>query len=120
MSGAGYSDKEEYVREEGFYFDLQSKDIEFADMVGWGTMKITAAQDLFAADDDWEEGRALAAKRRGLGQVILKELSEMKGVTFGFTNGSSSYCGISFMGLLIVDEENGLIYEISLTNSGPC
>jgi hypothetical protein len=120
MEGAGYSDPEEFIREEGVLRDLQSKDIQFADMTAWGTMKLPAAQDLFASDDDWDEGRVLAARRRGLGQVILKELSEMNGVTFGFTSGSSSYCGISFMGLLIVDEENGLIHEISLTNSGPC
>jgi hypothetical protein len=82
--------------------------------------KLPAARDFFASDDDWDNGRILAARRRGLGQVILKELSEMNGVTFSFTSGSPSYCGISFMGLLIVDEENGLIYEISLKYSGPC
>lgn len=120
MEGSGYASAEEYIREEGFVRDLQSKDIQFGDMISWGTMKISAAQDLFAADDDWENGRGRAARRRGLGQTILKELSEMKGVSFGFTDGSSSYCGISFMGLLIVDEENGIIYELSLTNSGPC
>lgn len=120
MEGSGYSDAEEFIREEGFVRDLQSKDIAFGDMTSWGTMKLPAAQDLFASDDDWEEGRILAARRRGLGQIVLQELSEMKGVTFGFTSGSSSYCGIRFMGLLIVDEENGLIYEIALTNSGSC
>lgn len=120
MEGSGYSDPEEFIREEGFVRDLQSKDIAFGDMTAWGTMKLPAAQDLFASDDDWEEGRERALRRRGLGQVILKELSEMKGVTFGFTSGSSSYCGVSFMGLLIVDEENGLIYELALTDSGPC
>lgn len=120
MEGSGYSDREEFIKEEGFIRDLQSKDIEFGDMTAWGTMKLPAAQDLFASDDDWDNGRVLAARRRGLGQVILKELSEMNGVTFGFTSGSSGYCGVSFMGLLIVDEENGLIYEILLTNSGPC
>jgi hypothetical protein len=59
-------------------------------MTAWGTMKLPAAQDLFASDDDWDNGRVLAARRRGLGQVILKELSEMNGVTFGFTSGSSA------------------------------
>ncbi len=120
MEAAGYSDPEEFVREEGFRYDLPAKDIEFGDMTVWGTMKLSAAQDLFASDDDWEEGRARAALRRGLGQTILKELSEMKGVTFGFTSGSSSYCGVSFMGLLIVDVENGIIYGLSLTDSGGC
>lgn len=120
MVNSGYTDQTEFLANEEFYVDLQPKDIQFADMIGWGTMGLQAAQDLFASDDDAEGGRALAARRRGLGQTIVKELSEMPGVSFGFTSGSSSYCGISFMGLLVVDEENGLVYEIALTDGGSC
>lgn len=110
--------EKEYLEEERFHVNLPSKDISFGDMIGWGTLQLQAAQDLFASSDETDALKE--ARRAGLGQVILKELSEMPGVSFGFTDGSSSYCGVSFMGLLIVDEENGVVYELSLTSSGPC
>lgn len=114
----GYTSIEEFEKEETFHRSLPSKNIEFGDMVGWGTMQIEAAKDLFASSDDSDSLKE--ARRAGFGQVLLQELSEMPGVSFGFTDGSSGYCGVSFMGLLIVDEENGVVYELSLTSSGPC
>lgn len=107
---------------ESFYENLPAKDIVFGDMIGWGTMQLDAATALFESQDlrrddngdDIDNSKGLA-----LGGQILKELSRM-GIKFGFTDGSSSYCGVSFMGLLIVDEENGQIYEVSLTDGGPC
>ena len=109
---------EDYLAEERFHVLLLSKDIAFGDMIGWGTMNLDVAQDLFASSDDSDALKE--ARRAGFGQVLLKELSEMSGISFGFTDGSSSYCGMSFMGLLVVDEENGVIYEVSLTGSGEC
>ncbi len=114
----GLESVEEFEKEESFRRNLQSKDIEFGDMIGWGTMQVEAAKDLFASGDDSDTLKE--ARRAGFGQTLVQELSEMPGVSFGFTDGSSSYCGVSFMGLLVVDEENGIVYEISLTSSGPC
>lgn len=108
--------------EENFRRNLPAKDIAFGDMIGWGTMKLPAAQTLFASQDAPrdENGEDLDnAKKIKLGQQLLKELAAM-GATFGYTDYSSSYCGVSFMGLLIVDEENNSIYEIALTDSGSC
>lgn len=97
-----------------------SKDFDFGDMTKWGTTDLTSAQELFASGDG-SEADAIKAKRRAtLGKTILGELARMGRVSFGFTSGSSSYCGVSFMGLLVVDEENSVIYELSLTSSGPC
>lgn len=103
-----------------FLVDATTKDFDFGDMIRWGTTDLASAKDLFASGDG-SEADAMKEKRRAtLGGTILTELSRFSGVSFGFTNGSSSYCGVSFMGLLIVDEENKLIYELSLTSSGPC
>lgn len=113
---------EEYEKENAFHRMLPSNEINFGDMIGWGTMNISSASDLFATDDNVEDTEHIVkSKRRGsFGQILLMELSKMSGVGFGFTDGSSGYCGVSFMGLLIVDEENGLVYEFALTSSGPC
>lgn len=116
------SSVEEYQKENMFHQMLPSSEIQFGDMVGWGSMNISSASDLFAADDNVEEPEQVVKSklRASFGQILLKELSKMSGVGFGFTDGSSGYCGVNFMGLLIVDEENGLIYEFALTSSGPC
>ncbi|CAN5567794.1 hypothetical protein BH10BDE1_BH10BDE1_34060 [soil metagenome] len=103
-----------------FLVDATSNDFDFGDMTRWGTTDLASARELFASGDG-SEADAMKEKRRAtLGATILGELSRFSGLSFGFTNGSSSYCGVSFMGLLIVDEENKLIYELSLTSSGPC
>jgi hypothetical protein len=103
-----------------FLVGATSKDFDFGDMSKWGTTDLASAQDLFASGDGSEEDAIKEKRRATLGKTILGELSRLGRVSFGFTSGSSSYCGVSFMGLLIVDEENGLIYELPLTSSGPC
>lgn len=103
-----------------FLVNATSKDFDFADMTAWGTIDLESAKDLFGTSDDSEADEKKVKQRLTLGADILTELKAMGGISFGFTSGSSSYCGMSFMGLLIVDEENSTIYEIALTDSGPC
>lgn len=106
----------EYI-EENFTRNLPAKDIAFGDMGGWGTMKLPAAIALYESDDSDEDDKRPSKK---VGVQLLRELAKMEGVSFGYTDGSSGYCGILFMGLLIVDELNDTIYEVSLTPSGGC
>lgn len=122
MHQAGYEadEKEEFLKSEGFNIDLPESKMEFSDMTTWGTLKADAAATLFTFNDDRDGETRKSRLRRTLGQTILEELNEIKGVSYGFTSGSSSYCGVSFMGLLIVDEESGIIYELSLTDGGSC
>ena len=105
-----------------FIRNLPAKDIAFGDMTAWGSMRLPAAKSLFASQDmrknkdgdDIDNSKGLE-----LGDELLKELNQL-GAKFGFTSGSSSYCGMSFMGLLVVDEEAETIYEIALTDGGSC
>ena len=53
------------------------------------------------------------------GDALLAQLDGM-GAFFGFTDMGSSYCGVTFMGLLIVDVAAHKIYEVMLTGSGSC
>jgi hypothetical protein len=103
-----------------FLSGATAKDFNFGDMTKWGTTNLASAQELFASGDGSDEDAIKQRRRATLGKTILGELERIPQVSFGFTSGSSSYCGVSFMGLLIVDEENGVIYELSLTSSGPC
>lgn len=112
-------DTEEDVRKD-FVRNLPEKGIQFGDMSGYGTMKIKSATALFESQDAKKDQDGNDKEQNfKVGDEILKELNEM-GATFGYTPGSSSYCGVSFMGLLIVDEDGGTIYEILLTDGGTC
>lgn len=107
---------------ERFTRNIAAKEVSIGEMPGWGTMKIPAAIKLYAsmdqhrdeAGEDQDNSKALA-----VGESIIRELGKM-GVTFGFTQSTSSYCGVSFGGLLVVDEEADTVYEIALTDSGSC
>ncbi len=100
-----------------------SDDLEFADQVGWGTIDATTARDLYSWMDEKFDanGDEIPGRNQDLenADAAILGLGE-GGLEFGYTDGSSSCCGVSFMGLLIVDVKNGVIYEISLTDSGPC
>lgn len=116
-----YGDEEEVLA--NFLDNATSKDFTFSDQSGWGTTDLNSAIDLFRSQDgrqDEESGEEIEnQKALKVADEILKELDAM-GVVFGFTDNSSSYCGVSFMGLLIVDVDNGLVYEIQLTGGGGC
>ena len=97
--------------------------LAFSDETTWGTLNTSGALTVYGwldsdANDDSEKRNT--DRQLKLADDIIRELGKMDGVSFGYTSGSSSYCGISFMGLLVVDEENGLIYEIALTSGGSC
>ena len=102
--------------------DLPEKEIAFGDMIGWGTLQPSVAVKLFLSQQHTDkEGQetSLSDKQVALATALIEELAKM-GMKFGYTPGSSGYCGISFMGLLIVDEKNSVIYELPLTDSGSC
>lgn len=50
---------------------------------------------------------------------VIKRL-ERQGVKFGYTGWGPGYCGISFVELLIIDEKEQKVYEVYLSESGPC
>jgi hypothetical protein len=103
-----------------FTRDLPSSQISFSDMSGYGTMRLQAAIALFESQDAKQDKNGVdRAQAFPTAEQLLKELDEM-GVKFGYTDSSTAYCGVSFMGLLIVDEEAGVIYEIELTDTGTC
>ena len=114
--------RDEFLKE--FHRNLPAKDISFGDMIGWGTMRLPAAIALFESmdvkrDRDGNDLTERHEKNLKLAAQVLKELAAI-GADFGFTDHSSSYCGVTFMGLLVVDVENGVVYEVSLTSSGEC
>ncbi|MES2965830.1 MAG: hypothetical protein V4760_18255 [Bdellovibrionota bacterium] len=108
---------------EDFVVMAPSSDLDFGDQSGWGTIGVDGARDLYSwmdakTNDDGDE-------LEGWGEDLAKadaalETLSASGFEFGFTDGSSSYCGVSFMGLLIVDVKNGIVYEVRLTSSGSC
>jgi hypothetical protein len=103
-----------------FTRDLPASQISFSDMSGYGTMRLQAAIALFESQDAKQDKNGVdRAQAFPTAEQLLKELDEM-GVKFGFTDSSTAYCGVSFMGLLIVDEEAGVVYEIELTDTGTC
>jgi hypothetical protein len=107
-----------------FNKNAKAKDAGFSESVGWGVfVSANEAAKYFAnlqgrADKETGEEKE-NSKGIALGQQIIKELGKM-GAKFGFTDGSSGYCGASFGGLLIVDEEGDAVYEIRMTDSGSC
>lgn len=107
---------------ENFQANSKYEDLSFSDQVGWGTIDTDTAGNLYSntqgrQDDNGEEKDN--SDQLKVGFKIIDELGKM-GMKFGYTDASSGYCGVSFMGLLVVDEENETIYEISLTDSGAC
>ncbi len=50
---------------------------------------------------------------------IIKRL-ERQGVKFGYTGHGPGYCGISFVELLIIDEKEQKVYQVYLSEGGPC
>lgn len=109
--------------DDGFILLAESDQLDFADQSGWGTIRPLGARSIYSWMDEKtdENGDAIPGRDDELDAAdeLIKELGDA-GLEFGFTSGSSSYCGVSFMGLLIVDVKRGVIYEISLTSSGPC
>lgn len=109
----------------GFIRNANPAKLAFSDETTWGTLNTSGALTVYGwldsdVNDDSEERKRNSDRQLKLADDIIRELGKMDGVSFGYTSGSSSYCGISFMGLLVVDEENGLIYEIALTSGGSC
>lgn len=99
--------------------DSDGSDVDFGDQIGWGTLTLSGAQKVYGNDDDSEEAQRKRKAKSTLGTQLIRELSRM-GAKFGFTDGSSTYCGVSFVGLLVIDEKTGRVYEIALTGSGEC
>jgi hypothetical protein len=109
--------KEEALQ--NFTVDTDGENVAFGDQIGWGTLTLKGAINVYGMDDDSGEAEAKRKAKESLGKQLLKELARM-GAKFGFTDGSSSYCGMSFVGLLIIDEKTGRVFEIALTSSGEC
>lgn len=103
--------------------DAKNKDAGFSESSGWGIfVNAGEAAKYFAnlASDVDDSGQDKDnSKKIAVGQQIIKELGKM-GAKLGFTDSTSGYCGVSFGGLLIIDEESDTIYEISMTSSGSC
>ena len=103
-----------------FTRDLPANGISFSDMTGYGTMRLGAAIALFESQDAKQDKNGVErAQAFPTAEQLLKELNEL-GATFGYTDSSTAYCGVAFMGLLIVDAESGVVYEILLTDTGTC
>lgn len=122
LAMARNGDSKKDVRK-NFHRNLKKEEISFSDMVGWGTMKLDAASALWNSQETHKNNKTGEEKdnSRGLvvGDQILNELDKA-GLSFGFTDGSSGYCGVSFMGLLIVDKDSETVYEIALSDSDSC
>ncbi|MGZ3695163.1 MAG: hypothetical protein ACXWQO_13570 [Bdellovibrionota bacterium] len=104
--------------------NAKDKDAGFSESVGWGVFANAneAAKyfaNLQAAQDNKTGEEKDNSKQIALGQQIIKELGKM-GAKLGFTDATSGYCGVSFGGLLVIDEEGDTVYEISMTDSGSC
>jgi hypothetical protein len=104
---------------ENFLVDSDGSGVEFADQSGWGTLTLVGAMNIYNLDDDNEDAQKKRNAKMKLGNQLIKELSKM-GAKFGFSDSASGYCGLSFVGLLVIDEKTGKVYEIALTNSGSC
>lgn len=50
---------------------------------------------------------------------LIKTL-DRQGVKFGYTGFGPGYCGVSFIELIIIDEKENKLYEVYLSESGPC
>lgn len=121
MKKTGDSKKEAL---KNFTRNAKAKDAGFAETSGWGLfVNASEAAKYFAnteARKDNKTGEEIDnSKQIDVGQQVIKELGKM-GAKFGYTDSTSGYCGVSFGGLLIVDEENDSVYEISMTDSGSC
>ncbi len=104
---------------ESFSIDSDGSDVAFGDQIGWGTLTLKGAMNVYGMDDDNDDAQKKRNAKETLGVQLIKELAKM-GAKFGFTDGTSSYCGISFVGLLVIDEKTGKVFEIALTDSGSC
>ncbi len=104
---------------ETFLVDSDGSDVDFGDQLNWGTLTLKGALAVYSMDDDQPDAIRKRKAKSTLGLQLIRELAKM-GAKFGFTDGSSSYCGVSFVGLLVIDEKTGRVYEIALTSSGEC
>lgn len=105
-----------------FTVNAKAKDIGFSEETGWGTFSASEAAKFFGNlhdDTDSQGNDKDTSKRIAVGSAIIKELGKM-GAKFGFTDSTSGYCGISFRGLLVIDETNEEVHEVAMGPSGGC
>ena len=76
-------------------------------------------EDLDASEPEVLKAQKLVERVNRLWNPTIKSLAK-SGAQFGFTGHGPGFCGISFITLLVIDVDAGVVYDVNLSEGGPC